>query len=83
VEIRESFRTAPSRPIALVLALLAVLALALTAWFVFGLSGQTRSFGNDRTLVTNGAPQHCGDAYSPQDPVCGQSTDPYSPHDKL
>src|SRR6184192_73418 len=34
MEIRENFRTVPSRPIAVALALLAVLALALTTWYV-------------------------------------------------
>ncbi|TMG07793.1 MAG: hypothetical protein E6I06_09235 [Chloroflexi bacterium] len=83
METRESFRTVPSRPIALALALLAVLALALTTWFVFGVSNQTRGIANDRTLVTNVHPQVCGDTYSPHDPVCGPKTDPYSPHDQL
>ena len=82
METRESFRTVPSRPIALALALLAVLALTLTSWYVFGVV-QTRGIANDRTLVTNVQPQVCGDAYSPHDPVCGPKTDPYSPHDKL
>jgi len=82
VEIRESFRTVPSRPIALALAVLAVLALALTSWYVFGVV-QTRGIANDRTLVTNVHPQVCGDTYSPHDPVCGPKTDPYSPHDQL
>jgi len=83
MEIRRGFRTVPSRPIALALAVLAVLALALTTWYVFGVSVQTRGIANDRTLVTNVQPQVCGDAYSPHDPVCGPKTDPYSPHDKL
>jgi hypothetical protein len=82
METRESFRTVPSRPIALALAVLAVLALALTSWYVFGVV-QTRGIANDRTLVTNVHPQVCGDAYSPHDPMCGPTTDPYSPHDKL
>src|SRR6266566_6605836 len=82
METRENFRTVPSRPIALALALLAVLALALTTWFVFGVSNQTRGIANDRTLVTNVHPQVCRDTYSPHDPVCGPKTDPYSPHDQ-
>jgi len=61
---------------------LAVLALALTSWYVFGVV-QTRGIANDRTLVTNVHPQVCGDTYSPHDPVCGPKTDPYSPHDQL
>jgi len=52
IEIRQGFRTVPSRPIAVVLALLAVLALALTTWYVFSVSVPSRSLGNDRTNIT-------------------------------
>lgn len=81
MEIRQGFRTVPSRPIALVLAALAVLALALTAWFVLGTGA--RSSVNDRTFVTNVHPQVCGDPYSPNDQVCKPVRDAYSPHDAL
>ncbi|HYS98783.1 MAG TPA: hypothetical protein VEM94_10305 [Candidatus Dormibacteraeota bacterium] len=80
LEIREGFRTVPSRPIAVVLALLAVLALALTSWYVFSVSVPTRSIGNDRPNVTRVSPQSC-DPYSPRDPVCQFSSDPFSPRD--
>ena len=80
LEIREGFRTVPSRPIAVVLALLAVLALALTTWFVFSVSGPSRSIGNDRTNNTRVGPQSC-DPYSPRDPVCQVTGDPFSPRD--
>ena len=81
MEIREGFRTVPSRPIALVLAALAVVALALTVWFVLGTSA--RSTVNDRTFAPTVHPQACGDPYSPHDSVCNPTGDPYSPHDKL
>lgn len=80
MEIRQTVRTIPSRPIALVLAALAVLALALTTWFVLGTGA--RGTVNDRTFVTVN-PQACGDPYSPNDPLCQPVRDPYSPHDKL
>jgi len=81
VEIREGFRTVPSRPIALVLAALAVVALALTVWFVLGTG--VRSTVNDRTFTPTVQSQACGDPYSPHDSVCKPASDPYSPHDKL
>jgi hypothetical protein len=81
LEIRQNVRTVPSGPIAIIIAALAVLALALTAWFVLGTSA--RSTVNDRTFVTNVHPQVCGDTYSPHDPVCKPSRDSYSPHDPL
>ena len=81
MEIRENFRTVPTRPIALVLAALAVVALALTVWFVLGTG--VRSTVNDRTFTPTVQPQACGDAYSPHDSVCKPASDPYSPHDKL
>jgi len=83
MEIREGFRRVPSRPIALAMAVLAVVALALTVWFVLGSNSQVRSTGNDRTLLTNTVQQRCGDAFSPHDPVCRPAADPYSPHDAL
>lgn len=81
LEIRQSFRTVPSRPIALVMAALAVIALALTAWFVLG--ANARGTVNNRTFVPSVHSQVCGDPYSPNDPVCKSTSDPYSPHDKL
>ena len=81
MEIRESFCTVPSRPIALVLAALAVVALALTVWFV--LSTGVRSTVNDRTFTPTAQSQACGDPYSPHDSVCKPASDPYSPHDTL
>ena len=63
------------------MAALAVIALALTAWFV--LSTSPRSNANDRTFVPNAHPQVCGDPYSPSDSLCKPVRDPYSPHDKL
>ncbi len=80
LEIRQGFRTVPSRPIAVVLALLAVLALALTTWYVFSASVPGRSLGNDRTNITTVNPQSC-DPYSPRDPVCQLAGDPFSPRD--
>lgn len=82
MEIRQGFRSVPSRPIAVVLALLAVLALALTTWFVFSVSGPSSSIGNDRINYTRDAPQSC-DPNSPRDPICEPAGDPYSPHDPL
>ena len=81
MEIRENFRTVPSRPIAVALALLAVLALALTTWYVLGTG--VRGTANDRTFGPTVHSQACGDPYSPHDSVCKPASDPYSPHDKL
>ena len=79
MEIRQGFQRVPSRPIALAMAALAVIALALTTWFVFA-GAQARPSGSDRTFVTSVAPERCGDPFSPQDPVCGGTAGAYSPH---
>ena len=85
MESRATLRSAPSRPIAVALALLAVLALALTAWFVFGLGAHNApSLANDRPVVKVQRMPQCGtDAFSPHDAVCPAPRDPYSPHDPL
>jgi hypothetical protein len=77
LETRGSLRTVPSRPIALALAALAVLALALTGWYVFG----TRFVQAPRS---NHLPLNCkNDPYSPHDPICTPYHDPFSPHDPV
>ena len=63
------------------MAALAVIALALTAWFVLG--ANARGTVNNRTFVPSVHSQVCGDPYSPNDPMCKSTSDPYSPHDKL
>jgi hypothetical protein len=84
LEIRGTVRTVPSRPIALALAALAVLALALTVWYVLGTHVQSSSVGVDRAPLTNQLPLNCSnDPYSPRDPICQPYHDPYSPHDPL
>ncbi len=82
MEIRQGFRSVPSRPIAVVLALLAVLALSLTTWFVFSVSGSSSSVNNHSVQDTRVAPQSC-DPNSPRDPICEPAGDSYSPHDPL
>jgi hypothetical protein len=84
MEIRQSLRTVPSRPVALAMAVLAVLALALTAWFVLGTRAQSTSQGTTRAPVTNQLTLDCSnDPYSPRDPICVPYHDPYSPHDPI
>jgi len=84
LEIRGSLRTVPSRPVALAMAVLAVLALALTAWFVLGTHAQSSSQGTTRAPATNQLPLDCtSDPYSPHDPLCKPYHDPYSPHDPI
>jgi hypothetical protein len=79
LEIRQGFRNLPSRPIALAMAALAVIALALTTWFVFA-GAQPRPTGSDRTFVNSAAPERCGVPYSPSDPICSGTVGAYSPH---
>ncbi len=82
MEIRQGFRSVPSRPIALAMAVLAVVALVLTAWFVLGAGGSAVNAGNDRQLINvQRTTQYCNDPFSPHDAVCPTSGDPYSPHD--
>ena len=84
MEIRQGFRTVPSRPIALALAALAVLALALTSWYVFGIRVQNSSPVLVQAPMTNHLPLNCSsDPYSPHDPICTPYHDPYSPHDPI
>ena len=84
MEIRQNFRTVPSRPIALALAVLAVLALALTAWYVFDTRVQKGSPDLVQAPRPNHLPLNCSnDAYSPHDPICTPYHDPYSPHDPI
>lgn len=84
MEIRQNFRTVPPRPIALALALLAVLALALTAWYVFGLRTQVGSSELTQAPRVNHLPVSCSnDPYSPHDAICAPYRDPYSPHDPI
>jgi hypothetical protein len=84
METRETFRSIPSRPIAFAIAALAVIALALTAWYVLDsrpLGGATPA---RHIVVTTGRPAlSCGDPYSPHDSICAPSADPYSPRDPL
>jgi hypothetical protein len=53
MEIRQTLRTVPSRPIVLVLSILAVLALAVTAWSVLG-AGAGFSTGSGQSVTTTG-----------------------------
>jgi len=82
MEIRRTLRTVPSRPIALALAMLAVLALALTTWYVLGTQAQGGTTQVKQAPLTNHLPLNCSnDPYSPHDPICQPYHDPYSPHD--
>lgn len=84
MEIRQNLRTVPSRPIAVVLAALAVLALALTGWYVFATQEHGRSSPLVQAPLPNRLPLNCSnDAYSPHDPICTPYHDPYSPHDPI
>jgi hypothetical protein len=84
LEIRGTIRTLPSRSITLVMAALAVLALALTAWYVLGFHAQGGSTRIQDAPMTNQLPLNCSsDPYSPHDPICQPYHDPYSPHDPL
>ena len=84
MEIRGTVRTLPSRPIALAMAVLAVLALALTAWYALGSRAQSVSPAVQRAPFTNHLPLDCkNDPYSPHDPICTPYHDPYSPHDPV
>lgn len=84
MESRATFRSVPSRPIALALAVLAVLALALTTWSVLGAGSHPVSTVNDRPVVKmQRTPGYCGDTYSPHDSICPTTADPYSPRDPL
>ena len=82
MEIRQSLKTVPSRPIAVLLAVLAVLALALTTWYTLGTRTPSASPAVQQAPRTNQLPLDCkSDPYSPHDPVCVPYHDPYSPHD--
>ncbi|HSS60203.1 MAG TPA: hypothetical protein VLK30_01960 [Candidatus Limnocylindrales bacterium] len=84
MEIRGTIRTIPSRPIALLLATLAVLALALTSWYVLGSQARGGATRAQEAPMTNQLPLNCSsDPYSPHDPICQPYHDPYSPHDPL
>ncbi len=84
MEIRQNLRTLPSRPIALGLAVLAVLALVLTAWFALGTRAQSTSSAVPVVHRVNQLPLDCaGDPYSPRDSICKPYDDPYSPHDPV
>jgi hypothetical protein len=54
VEIRQNVASVPSRPIVLVMAFLAVLAMALTAWYV--LTSSSRYHGGSPSVTTSVAP---------------------------
>jgi hypothetical protein len=92
LDTRQQARILPTRPIVFVMALLAVLALALTAWYSLGSSAnRVQSVAPDRTYA-NGGPYdnrvHGTDPYSPRDPIeqpqaTPGNTDPYSPHDPM
>lgn len=86
METQGTLRSTPSRPIALAIAGLAVLALALTGWSVFG-SAQTTS-GSPASVQQAPRPNHLpldcdSDPYSPHDPICTPYHDPFSPHDPV
>ena len=84
MEIRQNLRTLPSRSIALALAALAVLALALTAWYALGTRAPSTSPAVPVVHRVNQLPVDCtGDPYSPHDPICTPFHDPYSPHDPI
>lgn len=83
MEIRGAVRTLPSRPIALAMAVLAVVALALTGWYVLG-SRALSSPVRERAPQVNQLPLDCkDDPYSPHDPICTPYHDPSSPHDPV
>jgi hypothetical protein len=83
MEIRGTLRTVPSRPIALVMAVLAALALALTGWYALGPRAQS-SPAVHIAPTTNQLPLDCkNDPNSPHDPICTPYHDPYSPHDPV
>lgn len=52
MEIRQNIVRFPTRPIAFVLVVLSVLALALTAFYVFRTGAPSQNLGNDRPVVT-------------------------------
>jgi hypothetical protein len=54
VEIRQNVQRVPTRPIVLVMAILSVLALALTSWYVMTSSTPHRSGGGGGAAVTQG-----------------------------
>lgn len=82
MDTRQSLRTATTRPIAIALALLAALALALTAWYALGTRTQTTSPAMPVVHLSNQLPLDCkGDPNSARDPICQPYHDPYSPHD--
>ena len=54
MEIRQNLRTVPSRPVVVVIAILAVLALAVTAWYALA-AGPRTGAGSGQT-VTSGFP---------------------------
>ena len=84
MEIRQNLGTVPSRPIAVALAVLAVLALALTSWFVFSARPQSGTSHFVPASRPNQLPLNCtNDPYSPHDPSCTSYSDPYSPHDPI
>lgn len=84
MEIRQNLRTVPSRPIALALVVLAVLALALTGWYVLGTPEHRGSSPVVQAPRPNQLPLNCSnDPYSPHDPICTPYHDPYSPHDPI
>lgn len=87
METRKTVATVPTGPIAFALAVLAVLALGLAAWYTLA-SGASLNSGASQTVIGGGAYEsrgHGTDAYSPRDPMAAQkpaaNSDPYSPHD--
>jgi len=84
MEIRGRTRAVPSRPIVLAMAALAVLALALTSWYMLSARVQNSGLGVQQGPLTNQLPLDCrNDPYSPRDPSCQPNHDPYSPHDPV
>jgi len=57
LEIRQNLRSVPSRPVVLVIAILAVLALALTAWSVLATgAGSHNGTGTGQSVTSNLGP---------------------------
>ena len=84
MEIRQHLLRVPTRPIALLVACLSVLALALAAWYL--LTAGTASVASVSSLPVGSCTSYGPDPYSPSDPICAKTTtgrDPYSPRDAL
>jgi len=91
LDIRQNVTTVPTRPIAFVMAILSVVAVALTAWYSLAGGNPTLNHGTDETFVSVGqfdGKVRGSDPYSPRDPIerpnaTGSDSDPYSPRDPV